>query len=216
MNLLSSFRDLWPEKTFLPFIFDVLCTFLFAYLLFDAMMVIRFNGVSSRINLLSFLIPHSTKIAMWSFAALMWLRPRFGWRFPFAMFFLYCCSELLTNGIWMAVHLPEGYQFPSTNGFTSILGLSFPTTEGIFMLSTTFFVLGVILCMVFLKGRFDWKLDWAILPFAIFVGSWVLLGYQTESTIAYPSYWLETQEFIWNALYIVMVYYVFVPKVRDG
>ena len=212
MNPLTGFRDLWPEKTFLPFIFDVVCTFLFAYLLFDAMMVIRFNGVSSRIDLLGFLIPHSTKTAMWSFATLIFLRPRFGWRFPFAMFFLYCCSELLTNSIWMAVHLPQGYQFPLVNGLTSVLGLTFPTTEGIFMLSTAFFVLGVVLCMVFLRGRFRWKFDWAVLPFVIFVGSWMLLGYQTESTIAFPSYWLETQEFIWNALYIMMAMNIFVKK----
>lgn len=199
---------------FAPYLFDIVCAAIFGYLLFDALMVIDLNGFSSRINLLGFLIPHSTKIAMWSVAALLWLRPKFGWRFPFAMFFLYCCSELLTNSIWMGVHLPEGYQFPLTNGITSILGISFPVTEEIFLLSTMFFILGISLCLIFLKGRFSFRFDWSVLPFCIFVVSWILLGYQTESTIAYPSYWLETQELIWNILYIVMVYYVFVPKER--
>ena len=212
MNPLLSFRQLWPEKTFLPYMFDIACTTIFSYLLFSALMVIDLNGFSSRINLLGFLIPHSTKTGLWSAATILWLRPRFKWRFPFAMFFLYCCSELLTNAIWMGVHLPEGYKFPLTDGMTSVGSLTFPTTEGIFLLSTLFFVLGITLCTLFLRGQVSLKWDWSVLPFVVWVVSWILLGYQTESTIANPSYWLEFQELVWNVLYVTMAVSVFRAK----
>ena len=150
-----------PKLFGVPFtyIWDWVCTAAFGYLLFAALMVLWLNGPSSRIDLLGFLIPHASKVALWTSATLLWLRPRFGWRFPFAMAFLYFCSELLTNGIWVAVHAPFGYE-------PNIL----------FLLSTLFFILGNILCYLFLKGRFELKKDWAIFPFVLFLSLWVLLG----------------------------------------
>jgi hypothetical protein len=186
-------------RKFSQYLIDVIATTVFSYLLLASMFVLWFGGPFSRIDLLGFLIPHTTKVMLWSFVALIWLRPRFGWRFPFAMFFLYCSSELLTNGIWFAVHIPFGYKPPADFAV-------------LFSLSTLFFIMGVGLSYLFLKGQFDFRKDWSMLPFSIFVASWVLMGYQTESTIVFPSYWLEAQEFIWNALYLLMAVNVFVRR----
>lgn len=189
---------------FAPFMLEIVVTTIFAYLLFDALMVIKFNGPFSRINLLSFLIPHSSKIAIWSAFTLLYLKPRFGWRFGFAMVLLYSSSELLTNWIYVPIHIFE------QSGY--LAELTDVQKYYYFPLSNVFFICSFILCYLFLKGRYTLKWDWAILPFAVWVASWVLLGYNTDSTIARPSYWIETQEFVWNALYLIMVGSIFKPN----
>ena len=183
------------EKRFEPYLFDSVVTFAFLYLLFDEMMVLRFNGPFSRIDLLGFLVPHASKVALWATVTLFVLKPRFGWRFPFSMFMLYCSSELLTNGIWIVVH--GWWTFPDSRDF---------------LLSCAFFILGIILSYLPLRGNYKLRFDWAFIPFAIWVGAWILQGYQTDSTVMNPSYWIETQEFVWNVLYLLMVSYIFKPK----
>lgn len=181
-----------PYLTTKTGLWDTLCTFSFFYLMWASVAaIVTSHSLAARIDIFSFLIPHATKVILWSFTAILWLRPRFGWRYPFAMFMLYCSAELLTNWIWYLSHITQ------------------LTITTLFIFSEVFFVLGVTLSYLFLKGHFRWRLDWAMLPFIFFVGSWVAMGYQTESTIPYPSYWLEAQEFIWNVLYLLMVTQIF-------
>jgi len=186
------------SNPFYPKLIDWLATFSFFYLMWASVAAIVTSGsLAARIDIFGFLIPHATKVILWSFVSILWLRPRFGWRYPFAMFMLYCSAELLTNWIYVAVHPNVWiYNIPFT----------------IFVLAECFFGLGVVLGYLILRGRFSLRLDWAMLPFVVFVGYWVASGYQTESTIAFPTYWLEAEEFIWNALYLLMVTQIFRVK----
>ncbi len=183
------------------YLVNVTATTVFAYLLLDSLLVLRFGGFASRIDLLNFLIPHASKIALWSFFALVYLRPNFGWRFPFAMFMLYCSAEMLTNITYVIVHFQSlAYVFVYNVPYI------------IFALAMVFFSFGISLGYLVLHGRFRLRLDWSMMPFIIFVASWIAMGYQTESTIMNPTYWLEAQEFIWNVLFIIMAANVFKPK----
>ena len=191
------------NRDFLKKFFELICTAIFAYLLLDSILVLEMGGEASRIDLLGFLVPHASKIALWSAFALLWLRPKIGWRFPFAMFMLYCAAEMTTNLIYVGVHV-------RTLSQVWIYNIPFDT----FILAETFFALGIGMGYIALRREFSLKADWSMIPFIVFIGSWVAMGYQTESTIANPSYWLEAQEFIWNVLWIVMVSQVFRSKVN--
>ncbi|MDE1854532.1 MAG: hypothetical protein KGI38_12410 [Thaumarchaeota archaeon] len=182
-------------------LFDLLCTTSFAYLMASAATAVITGSLAARIDIFGFLVPHATKVIMWSAVSLFWLRPRFGWRYPFAMFMLYCAAEMITNFIYVGAHWYN---------LSSVFVYNIPYV--IFVLAECFFALGIILGYTILKGRFELHRDWAIFPFVLFVGMWVAMGYQTESTIANPSYWLETQEFIWNVLYLLMATQVFRVK----
>ncbi len=166
---------------------NVLSTTIFAYLLFDAMITIDFNGIFTRINLLGFLIPHSTKIAIWSAFALFWLRPRFGWRFPFALVMLYAVAEMITNIIWVGIH-------------QTIISL-----PGTFILVSIFFCGCIIMGGFVLGNLYHIKWDWALLPWLTIVIFWMAIGYNTDSTIPYPSYFVEFLEFSWNATFLFAV-----------
>lgn len=159
--------------------------------------IITSHSLAARIDIFGFLIPHATKVILWSFVALVWLRPRFGWRYPFAMVLLYASAEMVTNTVYVGAH----YQ-----NLAQVLATGVGTSGYIqFGLAQAFFGLAIILCYLFLKGHFEWHRDWSMLPFIVFVGYWVVSGYQTESTIAFPSYWLEAEEFLWNVFYLIMV-----------
>ena len=189
-KLLSS-----PYLTTKTGLFDTLATVSFFYLAFASIAAIWTSwSFAARIDIGGWLIPHATKVLMWSFVSLVWLRPRFNWRYPFAFFMLYCGAELFTNMIYLCVHITD---------LTDVWLHHTPIET--FLLAQAFFIMGIGLGYIVLRGRFNLALDWSMLPFAFFLGAWVATGYQTESTISFPSYWLETEEFIWNALYLTMV-----------
>jgi hypothetical protein len=183
---------------------DVTGTTIFCYLALSSIIVMELNGVDSRINYFGFLIPHANKILLYSGFAILYLRRNFRWRFPFALGMVYAIAELLTNSIFYVVNAPEtriadGLIYTGTH-YDSLLHV---------IGSNVFFILLIVLGFVVLKGQISWRLDWSMLPFAFFAASWVAMGYQTESMIIYPSYWLETQEFLWNLLYLVMMTQIF-------
>lgn len=190
-------------KSFLRYLWFWSNTAVFGYLLFDGLMVLWFNGYTARVDLLGFLIPHASKLVLWSAVTLLWLRREFGWKFPFATFMLYSMAELMTNAIYVPVHLftEEAVYLPKV--------LESP----IFALSNVFFILMIVLCNTFLKREFGFRRHWLMVPFALLIAVWVSAGYVTDSTMLYAAPGIELAEFSWSALYLLMMYHVFFRKV---
>ena len=187
---------------------DWLGTATFAYLLAAGLAVIFINGYTARISFFNFLIPHASKVVLWSFVALFVLRPRFGFRFPFTVLLLYCIAELTTNWIYVPVHLLTDPTYLVQ--WTKLFEVS---QNFYFVMSNIFFSLGIILSYTFLKGRFQFDIwDWSLLPFGVFIGFWVFTGYVTDSTLLYATPFSEFEEFTWNVLYLTVVYSIFKPK----
>jgi hypothetical protein len=187
------------------YLWDAMTTSIFAYLLLDSMFVLWFNGYTSRISLFGFLIPHASKLALWCAVTLVWLRPRFGWRFPFATILLYSLAELTTNTIYVPVHLlmDGAYRFKF---------YQFGNEDIFFVLSNVFFVLCIVLCNTVLRKNFGFKRDWSMLPFGLLIGVWVSAGYVTDSTMLYAAPGVELAELTWSALYLFMMVRIFHPK----
>lgn len=190
---------------FAKYLFDKVFLAVFAYLIFAAGMVLMLNGYTARISFEGFLIPHASKVLLWSTIAILVLRPRFGWKFPFTVLLLYCAAELVTNWIYVVVHLiSDPTYLPQWIGVWN-------NNNYYFILSNAFFILGVILANVFLRNGFSLKKDWSMLPFAAFIGFWVATGYVTDSTMLYAAPGIELEEFLWSVLYLFVVWTSFHP-----
>jgi hypothetical protein len=189
----------------LTFIFDWTFTAMFGYLLFDSIAVIWLNGYTSRISLFGFLIPHASKLALWSLVSLLWLRPRFGWRFPFATVLLYSLAELITNAIYVPVHL-------LSDPYYQKVFFTFGNPDIFFGLSNVFFVFSIVLANTVLRKNFSFRKDWSMLPFGMLIGVWVSAGYITDSSMFYAAPGIELAEFSWSLLYLFMMVRIFHPK----
>lgn len=182
---------------FLQYLTYWICTAAFAYLIIASLLVMVFNGYTSRISLMGFLIPHASKIALWSAVSLLYLRPRFGWQFPFATILLYCMAELITNWIYVPVHLLITPSFPAE--FFNW------RTNQLFIFSNVFFILAITLSWIVMKGNFYFTRARSMLPFALLIGVWVSAGYVTDSTMLYAAPGVELAEFVWSVLYLYMM-----------
>ena len=202
-------EDFWPMKRqrrpFIPYMVDVLSTILFCYLLLDALLVLWFNGYTARISLLGFLVPHASKIALWSAVSLLYLRPKFGYQFFFSMALLYCLAELTTNAVFVPVHLLTD---PAYRAIFFAYGLP----DVFFVLSNVFFALCIFLSRIVMRSNFYFKRDWAMLPFGLLIGVWVAAGYVTDSVMLYAAPGVELAELVYSALWLFMMVRVFNPK----
>src|SRR5437867_4600118 len=107
------------------------------------------------------------------------------------MVMLYAAADATTNTIWVAVHRTI---------------LSLPAT---FLLVSLFFASCLTMGAFVLKGLYVLKWDWAFLPWITIVVFWVSHGYNTDSTIPNPSYFIEFLEFAWNATFLFGITGVF-------
>jgi hypothetical protein len=195
-------------KDLITQVIDWTATAAFAYLLVAAILVMVVNGYTTRISLDGFLIPHASKVALWSGTALLVLRPRFGWKFPASVLLLYCMAELITNWIYVPVHFITDPTYLAN--WEKLFSLQ---QNYYFVFSNIFFVLGIILAHISLRGRYSFKIwDWSLLPFAVFIGLWVAQGYVTDSTLFFATPYTEFQEFTWNVLYLLVMFSIFRAK----
>jgi hypothetical protein len=187
------------------YILGMVFTALFGYLLFDALFVLWFNGYTARISLFGFLVPHASKIALWSVVSLFYLRPRFGWQFFFATLLLYCLAELTTNAIFVPVHMLTD---PSYRAIVYAAGMP----DVFFVLSNAFFIMAIVLSKIVMRDNFYFKRDWAMLPFALLIAVWVSAGYETDSVMLYAAPGIELAEFTYSLLWLYMMVKIFFPK----
>lgn len=183
-----------PIRSF--FVLEVVSTAAVGYLAICAVFALVSKGVDSRLLFTVYpyyaftIVPHSFKVLLWSIVAVFVFRRNFGWLFPFVVMMAYGIAEAFSSTIFLLVH--ETFNL-------SYYLVWFPPTSvywGEFLAFITIALIG------YWVARPKFKLDWALLPFSVFVIGWALMGYETEIS-TFATYQQEAFEFIWNVLYLL-------------
>lgn len=192
-----------PIRSF--FILEVAFTFACAYLGAIAFLTLLSKGLDSRILFTlepyyTFtLVPHAFKILLWSIAGVFVFRRNFGWLFPFVLLMAYGSAEAFSSTVFLLVHEPFN---------PSYYLIWFPPNSVYYGEFLSFITIGLIGYWV-VRPRF--RFDWALLPFAVFVIGWALMGYNTEVS-TFATYQQEVFEFIWNVVYLLAASQVIIKR----
>ena len=167
-----------------------------AVLLGEAVVSVVLAGWYDRINVFGLFVPHAYKLALYCGFALLVLRPRFGWRFPYALLFIYGAAEWVGNGTFVAVHAS-----PQILAYLTKIDGAWPAQWLDF---------AMIVVLGWYVARPSFKVSWLAVPFAAFVGFWVLTGYNPDTIPPpFPDPIIELHELVWTLLWFLAAYGVF-------